>query len=198
MANDASMVYGDEVPSLTYEVVGGTLEGEPVISCEATSQSSVGSYAIHLEEGSITYPNIVLVDAVLTISQAPLVVSVDDYSREQGTPNPEFVLNYEGFRNGDTESVLIEKPVATTDATIDTLPGIYIITISGGLAENYYFEYQNGILNVTMPSSIRPVQLNHPVDVFTLSGRKFRSQVSSLEALPSGIYLIEGRKYIVK
>lgn len=198
MANDASMVYGDEVPSLTYEVVGGTLEGEPVISCEATSQSSVGSYAIHLEEGSITYPNIVLVDAVLTISQAPLVVSVDDYTREQGTPNPEFVLNYEGFRNGDTESVLIEKPVATTDATIDTLPGIYIITISGGLAENYYFEYQNGILNVTMPSSIRSMQLNHPVDVFTLSGRKFRSRVSSLEALPSGIYLIEGRKYIVK
>ena len=189
----------DTESSLTYTIDGNLTEGEPVISCEATSQSSVGTYAIHLEKGSITYPNVRLVDALLTVTQAPLKVSVDDCSREQGQPNPEFVLRYDGFRNGDTEDVLIEKPVATTDATIDAMPGQYVITISGGSAQNYYLEYQNSILNVTAPSSIRSAMLfARPVDVYALDGRKVRSQVTSLESLPQGIYMIEGRKFVVR
>ena len=199
MANDATMTYGDEVPSLTYTIDGNLSEGEPIISCEATSQSAVGTYAIHLEKGSITYPNVRLVDALLTVTQAPLTVSVDDCSREQGQPNPEFVLRYDGFRNGDTEDVLTEKPVATTDAGLDALPGQYVITVSGGSAQNYYLEYQNGVLNVTTPNSIRTTMLfAHPVDVYSLAGRKVRSQVTSLESLPSGIYMIEGRKFVVR
>ena len=37
-----------------------------------------------------------------------------------------------------------------------------------------------------------------PVDVYALDGRKVRSQVTSLESLPQGIYMIEGRKFVVR
>ena len=47
-ANDLSMVYGDAVPALTYTVVEGQANGTPELTCEATSQSEVGSYAIHV------------------------------------------------------------------------------------------------------------------------------------------------------
>ena len=139
MAADATMVYGDDVPAFTYTVSGGEVEGEPVITCEATSGSSVGTYTIVIEKGTITYPNLKLVNGTLTITPAMLTTSVGNYSREQGEPNPDFEILYEGFRNGDDASVLIAAPVATTTATVDSEPGIYDIVLSGGEAEKYLF-----------------------------------------------------------
>ena len=198
VAQNAEMTYGDELPAFSYQVEGGELSGQPVISCEASSQSSVGTYAIHLELGSITYPNVHLVDGELTVTKAPLTVSVGDYVREQGQSNPEFVLQYDGFRNGDTESVLTEQPVATTEATPESGPGLYDIVLSGGSALNYYFEYQSGHLTITAQNAISTVTLDHPVDVYNLSGNKVLSRATTLAVLPKGVYIVEGRKIVVR
>lgn len=199
-ADNVTMAYGDEVPRLTYTVEGGTLQGEPVITCEATSQSSVGVYAVKVSRGSIDYPNLLFVDGALTVVKAPLVASVGSYTRFKGEANPEFEVSYEGFRNADTESVLITKPVATTEATADSPEGQYVISLSGGEAQNYEFTYVSGMLTVLGSEGLSApsVKFTSPVDVYTLTGRKVRSQVLTLASLPKGVYVVNGRKVVVR
>lgn len=198
VANDATMTYGDEVPQLSYTVSGGELTGEPVVSCVATSRSDAGVYDIIVEQGTVDYPNIKLVNGTLTVTKAPLTASVGNYSREEGEENPVFEIIYEGFRNGDTPEVFTVAPVATTTATVDSSPGSYEIVVSGGEARNYDFTYVNGRLTVVIPESVMAVSFTHPVDVYTVSGRRVRSQVTSVKGLPRGVYIIEGRKVVVK
>ena len=195
---DATMVYGDEVPAFTYTVSGGEIEGEPVVKCEATSRSSVGAYAITLERGTITYPNLRLVPGTLTVTKAPLVASVGNYVRTQGDPNPTFVVLYDGFRNGDTEEAIAVKPVATTEADAASTPGTYDIVVSGGEAQNYAFTYVNGILTVEVRTAVQTVTFRAPVDVYTVTGRLVRRQATTTAGLPAGLYVVEGRKVIVK
>ena len=195
---DVSMVYGDALPELKYTVSGGTIEGTPVISCDATSQSPVGEYVITVEAGTITYPNLVLTNGTLTITPAPLTATVGDYERFLGEDNPEFVVTYEGFRNGDTEEVLTTKPVIACEAKADSPVGEYAITLSGGEAKNYTFTYVNGKLTVKEVEGISAVTFTRPVDVYSLAGRKLRSQVTVVNDLPRGVYIINGRKVVLK
>ena len=196
--DDVEMVYGDELPTFTYKVEGGTVEGEPVISCEASSESDAGTYSITISAGTISYPQLNLVAGTLTITQAPLTVSVGEYERFLGEENPVFVVTYDGFRNGDTEEVLTAKPVATCEAKADSPAGEYVITLSGGEAKNYKFTYVNGKLTVKDVEGISAVTFARPVDVYSLSGRKLRSQVTVVNDLPRGVYIIEGRKVVLK
>ena len=198
MASDATMVYGDDVPAFTYTVSGGEVEGEAVVSCEATSGSPVGTYTIVIEKGTVDYPNLKLVNGTLTITPATLIASVGDYHRDEGEPNPDFEILYEGFRNGDDASVLIAAPEATTTATVDSEPGVYDIVLSGGKAQNYVFTYVNGRLTINKIDAVNTPTLAHPVDVYTLTGRKVLSQATSLRSLPKGIYVVDGRKVVVK
>lgn len=198
-AASATMTYGDEVPQLTYTVEGGTVEGEPLITCEATSQSSVGVYAVKVSRGSISYPNLQFVDGELTVVKAPLVASVGSYKRYRGEANPVFEISYEGFRNADTEQVLLVKPVAATEATADSAEGQYVISVSGGEAQNYEFSYVNGVLTVLGTEGMAaPAVFPSPVDVYTLTGRKVRSQVLTLASLPKGVYIVGGCKVVVR
>ena len=198
MASDASMVYGDEVPQLIFTVSGGEFEGEPVLSCEATSRSDAGSYDIIVSLGTVDYPNVKLINGTLTIGKAPLKASVGSYVRDYGEENPVFEVQYEGFRNGDTPESLEAAPVALTSATIDSMPGTYDIVVSGGEARNYEFTYVNGVLTVSVPEAIQVMTFSRPVDVYTLTGRKVRSQVTTTKGLSRGVYIIEGRKVVVK
>ena len=147
-AEAKTMVYGDEVPELTYTVEGGTLTGTPSLSTTATGKSDVGEYAITVGKGSISYPRLVLQGATLTVTKAMLTVTAADATRLEGEENPQFTLTYEGFKNGDTEDVLTTKPVATTVAGADSAPGTYAITVGGGEARNYDFTYVGGTLTV--------------------------------------------------
>ena len=53
-AKDKSREYGDENPLFDYTVKAGTIDGDPVITCNATSSSVVGNYDIKIEKGTIT------------------------------------------------------------------------------------------------------------------------------------------------
>ncbi|MCR4603399.1 MAG: hypothetical protein K5683_07710 [Prevotella sp.] len=199
MATDATMVYGDNVPQLLYTVSGGELEGEPVVTCEATSSSPAGTYPIVISVGTVDYPNLKLVNGTLTITKAQLKASVANYEREQGQPNPDFAIVYEGFRNGDDPSVFTVAPTASTTATEESEPGVYDITIQGGEAQNYSFVYIGGKLIVNVPSSIASVRVfDAPVDIYTLTGRLVRAQATSTAGIPRGLYIAGGRKIVVK
>lgn len=198
-ANNYSRKYGEANPTFEYTVEGTALNGTPEITCAATATSPVGDYPIVVKKGSVQNYNVTYVNGTLTITKAPLKASVGNYSREQGQDNPKFTINYSGWKNNEKESVLVKKPVATTDATKNSPVGQYTITVSGGEARNYEFEYVNGILTVTAPSGIEALLASgQPFDVYTTTGVKVKSQVTTLKGLPQGVYIINKKKVFVK
>ena len=83
-----------------------------------------------------------------TIEPAKLKAIVNSTNRTYGEPNPNFTISYSGFVNGENESAITDKPVTATTANEKSAVGTYPITISGGEAKNYTFEYEQGELMV--------------------------------------------------
>ena len=153
-AQNLTMVYGDNVPALIYQTEGAELKGTPSLSCEATSTSPVGTYPIVVTQGSVINKKVTYVNGTLTITKAPLTVSVGNYIKKQGDAMPAFTISYNGFKNNETEADLKTKPTATTTALVSSEPGEYDITVSGGEAQNYTLSYQNGKLTVVKADAI--------------------------------------------
>lgn len=199
-AKNYTRVYGDANPEFEYESQGETLEGVPTLLCDADAKSPVGQYVIKVGQGSVANEYLSLVDGVLTITPAELTVTVADASRDEGKENPEFVLSYEGFKNGETESVLTAKPVVSTTATADSPAGVYDITVSGGSAENYVFKYVGGKLtvNAVIQDVVDLMSVDKAYDVYDVYGKLIMKNAKSLLGLRKGIYVVNGRKVIVK
>ena len=83
----------------------------------------------------------------LTVNKAKLSVSVADATVNQGDNMPQFKIDYNGFVLDENISNLTTIPSANCNATTDNA-GTFDIVISGGEAENYDFEYNNGKLTV--------------------------------------------------
>lgn len=148
-ANNLTMVYGDDVPDLTYKTEGATLEGTPSLTTTATKTSAVGTYPINVGVGSVTNTKTTYVAGTLTITKAPLTVGVKNETITEGDAIPAFTLTYSGFRNSDTEATAFTtKPVAKTTATPSSAAGTYPITVSGGEAQNYALTYGQGTLTI--------------------------------------------------
>ena len=147
-ADNLTMVYGDNVPKLTYKVNGATLNGTPKLSTTATKTSAVGTYAIKVEKGTVTNTNVNFVNGTLTITKAPLTITAKSYTIKQGEALPTFAATYSGFKNSETESVLSKKPTFSCAATSASAPGTYDITVSGAEAGNYNISYAKGTLTI--------------------------------------------------
>jgi len=200
--NDCSREYGDANPQFTYLIEGEADGGETFegidFECQATAASPVGTYAITLKEGTATYPNLKVVSGILTVTAAPLTISVGEYRKEQYEAMPTFTLTYTGFKNGEDESELTVLPVVSCEADEDTAPGEYPIVVGGAEAENYAISYVNGRLIVTVSSGIAEVTASHPADVYTLTGMRVRTQATTLAGLRPGVYVVNGKKVRVK
>ena len=157
-SNNATRKYFEEDPSFTYYCIGfvnnddvGVLTKAPSFSTDATMTSSVGKYTItpygaEAKNYAISYEH-----GVLTITKRMLTAS-SHCSRLYGDENPILPIEYSGFVNNETENVLSVKPVATTTAKKTSAVGDYPITLSGGEATNYDFNYQQGVLTITKAS----------------------------------------------
>ena len=151
-----------------------------------------------MKQGSVKNYNVTYVKGTLTITKAPLSVKVENVTREQYVENPEFVITYSGWKLNEDESVLTKKPIATTTATKDSPVGEYEIVVSGGEAQNYELSYQNGVLTVTESTGIAAISVTNPVNVYNVQGRMVRPKATTLKGLPSGVYIVNGQKVVVK
>jgi len=194
-AKSYSREYGEENPVFEFTTEGATLDGDPMLECEAMAASAVGTYDIVVKKGGVKNYNDTYVKGTLTITKAPLTVTVQDAEREQGVENPQFVLTYSGWKNGDTESVLTKKPMATTTATKDSPAGVYDIVVSGGEAQNYELDYVNGKLTVTVPSGINitPTLSQGEGAWYNLQGRRIKGQ-----SVKKGVYVVNSRMVVIK
>ena len=198
-ANDITMTYGSPLPQLTYSSDGGQPEGEPVLTCEASATSPVGTYPIKIARGTVKNMNVAFVGGTLTIQPAPLTIRANDVSIIQGETLPDFSYTIEGFQNGDQETD-ITLPSISCEASATSPVGTYPITLKGGDALNYELILVSGVLTVTMKDSIEGPTSDPSRDggeragaVFDLSGRKINTHLSK------GLYIIGGKKrYINK
>ena len=182
MAKSYTRQYGEDNPTFEYTVEGAELEGEPVIYCAATATSPVGTYDIMVSQGTVTNYNVTYVAGTLTIEPAPLTVAAGTYTKKQGDPLPEFTLTYTGFKNGETEDVLISKPTVSTTATIESAPGVYPVNVSGGEARNYQISCISGTLLVT------------EADPVTITARSYTREYG--DANPTFEYTVEGAELV--
>lgn len=83
-----------------------------------------------------------------TIMPAGLTIKANDAERYYRDENPEFTFTYDGFVNDETEDVLIQKPVATTTATVSSPVGTYPIIAEKAEADNYTIEFVEGTLTI--------------------------------------------------
>lgn len=82
------------------------------------------------------------------VKKRPLTATVGNYTRDEGEVNPEFAVEYEGFRFEDALSAVDVLPTVTTEADEESPAGIYPITVAGGEAANYEIVPVNGALTV--------------------------------------------------
>ena len=152
-----------------------------------------------IKQGTVANEEVTYIGGTLTITKAPLTVTVEDVEREQGQQNPAFKLSYSGWKNGEKESDLTRRPVATTTATADSPVGVYDIVVSGGEAQNYELTYVNGKLTITVPSQIADlIKQGQTLSIYTLTGQPVRLHAKTLDGLTKGVYLVNGQKLIIK
>ncbi len=149
VAQAKTKTYGDADPALTYIPTGLIGTDAIVGSLGRTAGENVNSYPI--TQGTLSAgTNYVLTftGATLTINRATLTVTAANAARCFGQGNPNFTLNYSGFKLSDNENSLAIKPQGGTIATASSAAGNYPITVSGGTSANYTFVYVNGNLRI--------------------------------------------------
>jgi len=158
---NGSMTYGGSVPKLSYALTGfvngdsagSSVSGSPALTCDATSRSTPGTYAMTAALGSLSAKNysFSFVSAVFTVGKALLTVSAKPASMIYGGKAPSVVLDYSGFMNGDGVSSLSGAASVAIQAKDAPNVGKYPISVSLGtlVSEKYIFSFGSGTLTVT-------------------------------------------------
>ena len=175
-AKSYTRVYGEGNPKFDYEVQGDELSGIPEIECSAVPNSSAGVYPITINRGTISNDSVLFLAGKLTITPAPLTITAKSYTRKQGEENPTFEVSYEGWKNGEMETVLTKLPKVSCEADEDSKAGDYVITVSGAEAENYDISYVPGKLTVTVPDAIGDATQTscYIVRIYTVGGKPLK------------------------
>ncbi|HWD57327.1 MAG TPA: MBG domain-containing protein [Stellaceae bacterium] len=152
-ANDASKTYGAANPPLSASFTGLVNgEGSSVVSglqfgTPATSASGIGNYTITPSSASAGNYSITYAAGTLSVTPAPLLITVNDAARIYGAANPDFIPSISGFVNGDGPSAVSGLQLATTATSLSNI-GAYPITGSSATAANYAISYVPGTLTV--------------------------------------------------
>ena len=153
---NAERTYGEPNPDFQIEYTGlkngetaPVWSTQPILSTTATAQSNAGDYAITATGGvPRDYELMGITSGRLTVTKAPLQVNAESTQRFYYEENPSFRCVYSGFVNGDNEAALTKQPTATTSAALTSKAGNYPIKVSGGIAQNYDFDYVDGTLTI--------------------------------------------------
>ena len=163
-AKNISKEYGEE-PEYELEIVSGENVADAdemtalaeFASDGAEKTANVGTYdiTVTLASNGDENRNFIVSDekGTLTVTKAPLTVTVKDVTREYGAENPALEAEYEGFKNEETADVLTGELVLIYDESInaETAVGSYIgkTTASGLSSDNYDITFVPGNVTVT-------------------------------------------------
>ena len=151
---DALRAYGAANPILSGTVIG--LEnGDPISAAYSTSASpasDVGSYPI---SATLSDPDdrlgnyaVTIDPASLTVTPAPLEVTVVSATAVYGSAIPPLAVTYKGLVPGQDASVLGGALSYSTGATAGSGVGAYTVSASGLTSTDYAITYAGGTLTV--------------------------------------------------
>jgi hypothetical protein len=198
-ASNATRNYGAGNPtfSVTYSGFMNS-ENETVLSalpqagCTATSTSNVGTYPINVSGGYATNYDFSYRTGTLTVNKVLLTITAQSAFSVYGDALPVYSYLCGGFVNGENESVLSTRPSLSCNATVQSDAGSYAITPSNAVAQNYTFEYRQGVLTIdksslTLTANDATRRQGEDNPVFTLScfGFKNGETESVLDILPT-------------
>ena len=206
---DTSRMYGQENPE-TYRFVYSGWIGEhtsvaqdPEVVTSALPTSPAGEYALTVSGGEDPWYTFSAGSGVLTVTKAPLHVSVADTSRYYRKPDPDFRLIYEGFLFDDDPSILQQEPIAASNATIDSDFGVYDITLSGGSSDRYEFILSQEPAKLTISQamtevSTEPIHKKYGDEPFSIVTNNNEAPLTCVIADPDVADLDEEGRIVVK
>lgn len=189
--SDTIFEYTGQAPTTTWT---NNVEGYNASFSMPTLKTDVGSYeeiipVTFTKEDESFSANVVY---RYTVKPGKITAKVTNVSREYGEDNPQFNISYSGFISGEDESVITTQPTISTAATKTSRVGEYPITISGGEAVNYEFEYEPGVLTITKAPLLAKVKnetkvygANNPSFTIEYSGLKNNETVPAWYKSPS-------------
>ncbi len=149
--NESTTEYNGKVPEFSYR---NNVTGMNVSFNDSTTHIDAGSYNTNIDVifSNENWSTQIAVPCSYNITKVPVTIIANDAKRQYGEENPEFSCSYFGFKNGETDSVLITRPTIATTATINSSVGSYPIIPTNAEAKNYTFTYERGILSITQAS----------------------------------------------
>jgi hypothetical protein len=155
-------IYSDKLQPTSVMVTNQTYSGSPIDSFFAVTPevdsvaidfplgvpTNAGTYAVSLEVIDDEYEGVFsdsvqIAKRVLTVTPLPVEIG-------EGMSIPEFEIEYQGFVDGEDDAVIATKPIGQTAANTESAAGEYPITVAGGADENYDFEYEEGVLTISV------------------------------------------------
>ncbi len=113
-----------------------------------------------LQQGNGNYIATTAINQQIVINKATLTATADNLNKFYGVANPPLTVTYSGFVNGDDYTSLTTQPVLSTTANLNSVVGIYPVSISGAASNKYNINYQSGKLTVDSVSQV--ITLNPP------------------------------------
>jgi hypothetical protein len=154
-----TIVYGEPFPTTQYASSGLPVETATMMS----EYPEPGEYVVHLNnEGNSIFAPLDETHTVIVIKK-DLLVSVPDYTRSFGAPNPQFTLQFDGFIPGDDETIIEELPTITTNADQYSPVGAYQISLEGGYSSLYNLILKPGLLHIQGHPDLEYVYFPNPV-----------------------------------
>lgn len=167
-AKDQQKIYGELLSFAGSEFISdGLVAGDAISSVSLSSNGASGNSIVGFNYSilptsadgiGLNNYNINYVGGTLTIAKKDLLITAENKTRFAGTENPTFTLIYEGFVNGEDQSIFSPLPAAETLATSGSTIGEYPINIKPVVALNYNITYRSGILKI-MPGAPKSLSL---------------------------------------
>ncbi len=128
----------------------------------------------------------------LVVNKASLVISATDKSMTYGDFVPSLEIEYSGFKNDETETVLTTQPTITCSATQTSNAGVYAIQVSEATAANYDITHISGTMTINkapLTITAKSYTINQKDDLpefeVTYDGFKNAQTSSVLTTLPT-------------
>jgi large repetitive protein len=157
-AKDQQKIYGELLTFAGSEFISdGLVAGDAISSLSLSSSGAPANAIVGANYGilpasangiGLNNYNISYISGTLLVAKKNLVISAENKTRFAGTENPTFTLTYEGFVNGEDQSIFSPLPEAINLATSGSTIGEYPITIKPIVALNYNIVYRPGILKI--------------------------------------------------
>ncbi|WP_291065131.1 MULTISPECIES: MBG domain-containing protein [unclassified Empedobacter] len=154
-ADTQTKVYGKNDPTLTYQITEGQLIGTDILTGELGRNigENVGSYAI-TQGALVTNPNydLTFISKNLTVTPAPLTITAKnaDKTYDSLAYTGGNGIEYDGFVNNETESILIGSLIYSGNSQNAVNTGNYEIIPSGLNNNNYTITYVKGTLTISL------------------------------------------------